>query len=307
MFKFEKEQKVLDINGVKVGGQPGEYPTVLVPTIFYDGHKIVKDPAKGEFDKKQAEILLNKLAESSEKTGNPFFLDVVGNTSEALLEYIEFVSDFTESPFLVDGPSEQVRIPAMKYVKQMGLMDRAIYNSIDYHATAQELAWLRELNVQNAVVMAFDPKKPLAEGRVSILKGYSGQRGLLEAAEQANIKNLLVDTGVLDVPSIGIAVKAIQFVKNEFGLPTGCAPANAVTSWKRLRKGEFGPAAYDVCLGGSVVITQMEGANFVLHGPIEFAETAFSACAMTDAIIAYAARRWGVSTKTQNHPLYKIF
>jgi tetrahydromethanopterin S-methyltransferase subunit H len=27
MFKFEKEQKVFDIAGVKVGGQPGEYPT----------------------------------------------------------------------------------------------------------------------------------------------------------------------------------------------------------------------------------------------------------------------------------------
>lgn len=307
MFKFEKEQHVFDIAGVKVGGQPGEYPTVLIPSIFYDGHKIVGDPIKGEFDKKQAEILVNKSIELSGKTGNPFFLDVVGNTSEALVKYVSFISDLTQSPFLVDGPSEQVRIPAMKYIKQIGLMSRAIYNSIDYHASDQELTSLKDLNVQNAVVMAFDPKKPLAEGRISILKGYSGQRGLLNAAEQAGIKNLLVDTGVLDVPSIGLAAKAIQLVKNEFGLPTGCAPANAVTGWKRVKKGEFGPTAYNVCLGGSAIVTQMAGANFVLHGPIEFAEAAFSACAMTDAIIAYAAKRLGTTTKTQNHPLYKIF
>ena len=50
MFKFEKEQKVFDIAGVIVGGQPGEYPTVLIGSIFYDRHKIVTDIMKGEFD-----------------------------------------------------------------------------------------------------------------------------------------------------------------------------------------------------------------------------------------------------------------
>ncbi|MFA4934691.1 MAG: tetrahydromethanopterin S-methyltransferase subunit H, partial [Candidatus Methanoperedens sp.] len=41
MFKFAREQKVIDIGNVKIGGQVGENPTVLIPTIFYDGHKIV--------------------------------------------------------------------------------------------------------------------------------------------------------------------------------------------------------------------------------------------------------------------------
>jgi len=154
MFKFEKEQQIFDIAGVKIGGQPGEYPTVLVPSIFYDGHKIVRDPIKGDFDKQKAQDLINKLNELSEKTGNPFFLDVVGNTSEALVKYVDFISDLTQSPFLVDGPSEQVRIPAMKHIKEIGLMSRAIYNSIDYHATDQELTSLKDLNVQNAIVMA---------------------------------------------------------------------------------------------------------------------------------------------------------
>jgi tetrahydromethanopterin S-methyltransferase subunit H len=54
MFKFQKEQKAFDIAGTKIGGQPGEYPIVLVGSIFYDRHKIVTDANKGEFDKKQA-------------------------------------------------------------------------------------------------------------------------------------------------------------------------------------------------------------------------------------------------------------
>ena len=36
MFRFDKEQVVFDFAGVKMGGQPGEYPTVFstVDTIL---------------------------------------------------------------------------------------------------------------------------------------------------------------------------------------------------------------------------------------------------------------------------------
>ena len=56
MFKFETEQKVCEVGGVKFGGQPGEYPTVLIGSIFYAKQRMVKDSMKGDFDKKQAEI-----------------------------------------------------------------------------------------------------------------------------------------------------------------------------------------------------------------------------------------------------------
>jgi len=52
MFKFEREQKVFQIGNVTVGGQPGEYPTVMMGSIFYSKDKLVKDPVKGEFDRK---------------------------------------------------------------------------------------------------------------------------------------------------------------------------------------------------------------------------------------------------------------
>ncbi len=53
MFKFEKEQQVWDFNGTKIGGQPGEYPTVLGASIFYNKHEIVLDDKKGTIDKKK--------------------------------------------------------------------------------------------------------------------------------------------------------------------------------------------------------------------------------------------------------------
>jgi tetrahydromethanopterin S-methyltransferase subunit H len=307
LFKFEKEQKVFNIAGVNIGGQPGEYPTALIGSIFYSGHKIVSDHVKGDFDKKQAEALINKVEQLSEKTGNPYVLDVVGETSQALIKYIDFVAEITKCPFLVDGVTSQIRMPAMRHAVEIGLTERAVYNSVDFHVSNEENNFLKDCRVQNAVLMAFNPKKPWADGRVDVLKGEPGQKGLLKTAEEAGVQKVLIDTAVLDMPSIAICSKAIQLVKSEFGLPAGCGAANAVTTWKRVKKGEFGPLAYEVCSGGSGILTQTMGANFLLYGPIELSETMFIACAMTDALIAYGARKLGIVTKTRNHPLYKIF
>jgi len=307
LFRFEREQKVYDIGGVKVGGQPGEYPTVLVGSIFYEKHKIVSDPDKGEFDKAGAEALIKKMEELSDKTSNPFFLDVVGRTSEALIRYIDFVSDITNAPFLVDGAAEKIRVPATKHAFEIGLKDRAIYNSIDYAIQSSEIQIMKELGVKSSIVLAFNKKNPWPEGSVEILKGTPEQKGLLSLADEAGVENILVDTAVTDIVTIGLSAKAINLVKSEYGFPAGCGPANAYTTWKRGKKGEFGPYAYNVVVGSAGPFTQLMGANFILFGPVELAEAAFPACAMTDALVAYYTKRLGTKLGTKNHPLFKIF
>jgi len=306
VFQFKQKQKISEIAGVKVGGQPGEYPTVLIGSIFYEKHKIVSNALKGEFNKSQAEALVKKQEEMSEVTGNPVIIDAVGLTVEALTRYVDFISEVTSSPFLVDGPSMAVRVPVMRHLEEAGLLNRAVYNSIDYLVKLEEITALREVGAKYSVLVAYNPKNLWPEGRIEILKGYEGQKSLLEAANEAGIQNILVDTAVLDVPSIGLATEAIRLVKSEYGFPVGCGPSNAITTWKKVKK-EMGPYAYNVCLGASCLATQLFGANFVLYGPIEGMEATFPACAMADAIIAYNARRFGVRPKVKNHPLYKIF
>ena len=169
LFRFMRDQKVFDIAGIKVGGQPGEYPTCLMPSIFYDKHKIVWNPIKGKFDKQQAESLLNKLEELSDKTGIPFFIDVMGTTAEALIRFADFVSNLTQNPFLVDSSSRHARVEVMRHVCEVGLAERVIYNSINYLVTDEELKALREFGVQSAVLLAFDPSNPL-EKKEAILR-----------------------------------------------------------------------------------------------------------------------------------------
>ena len=61
MFSFAKEQEIFDISGIKIGGQPGLYPTVLVGGLFF----------KGEPDFDSGKKQLQNMLDISKKTGNP--------------------------------------------------------------------------------------------------------------------------------------------------------------------------------------------------------------------------------------------
>ena len=144
MFRFDKEQIVLDVAGLKVGGQPGEYPTVLAGTIFYGGHKIIEDEKAGVFDKEKAEGLIKMQEEMSDVTGNPHIVHTFGATPEALVKYLEFVGDATDAPFFIDSTSGEARVAGANFASETGLADRAIYNSLNMAADADEIAALKD-------------------------------------------------------------------------------------------------------------------------------------------------------------------
>ena len=88
MLKLSAQRKTCNIAGIEVGGQPGQRPTLLIGSIFFSRHKIVKDNIKGIFDKEKAHVLLDSDAEASACTGNPRFIDVIGDTGAALINYL---------------------------------------------------------------------------------------------------------------------------------------------------------------------------------------------------------------------------
>ena len=131
MWNFKAEQKVFQIGGISVGGVPGQRPVVLVGTLFYHGHKIVKDENAGTFDEAAAEALVKAQDEMSDKTGNPAMIDVVGASATAMKKAIDFLIDRTKAPILIDSPSEQFRAIGLTYAKEQGILDRVVYNSIN--------------------------------------------------------------------------------------------------------------------------------------------------------------------------------
>ncbi|MBC7115242.1 MAG: tetrahydromethanopterin S-methyltransferase subunit H [Archaeoglobi archaeon] len=299
MFKFSSPQKVIEIAGVKLGGQPGELPTVMIGSIFFEGHSIVEDPKKGIFDKRRAEELINTALSLSEETGNPTIIDVVGETSEALIRYIDFISEVCDAPFLVDGTTSKVRAEATKHVAETGLQGRAIFNSISEHFTEEEREAIKDAGMKSAVVLAVNTKNPLVKGRVEMAEK------LIREAEELGIENILLDTGVLDIPDVGIASKTIFEAKERFGVPCGCAPANTIDMWTRLK--ERSKEIFRVCDAFGSAMTPLFGADFVMYGPIGRARYIYPAVSFADAIVAYTMRQEGIRPKTREHPLFRIF
>jgi tetrahydromethanopterin S-methyltransferase subunit H len=306
MKVYSKEQKVFRAGSVEMGGQPGERPTVLVGSLFYKGHKAVTDPKTGQFDKKMVEGDIQLVLEWSDKMGLPVIFDLVGSYAPALERYIEFVANACTAPFLVDGTGDESRIPAMRRAKEWGLLDRAILNSIDFATSDETLAEIKAIGVKHSVLLAFESRHLLPEKKVELLGGEPGKyKGLLQKAKEAGVDSYIIDVAVLDVVSIGLCARTQELVKEQHGLPVGCAPPNAIFQWEKAATvmGKEGRVITDAA---ACVFLRDHGADFLLFGPCNKAAQVFPAVAVTDSILAYYQRRMN-KVVVQPGPLNKIF
>ncbi len=303
MHTFTQEQKVFQIGKVQIGGQPGQHPPVLIGSIFYKSHKIVEDERTGIFDKAKAEALINTQDEWADKTGVPAILDVVGDYPEALIRYIEFVTSVTDTPLLMDGVTASVRIAVCQHLKETGNINRIVYNSIDFHSNEEEIAAIKDAGIKQAVLLAYGPRFIWPRDKVNLVGGEIKGRNLLQKAQDAGIEKVIVDTAVLDVPSIGLSARAIYLVKEELGLPAGTAPCNAIYIWS---KGKEFKAIKNSIISTSAMIHTL-GADFILYGSIKNAPLIFPATAIVESCIAYNNRREFKIKQGENHPMSKIF
>jgi tetrahydromethanopterin S-methyltransferase subunit H len=300
MFKFERDQKIFDIAGVKVGGQPGQLPTVMIGSIFYHKHKIVEDERKGKFDKGKAEEVLKEEEEMSDRTGNPRIVDVCCSWPEAFVNFIDFVANTIKGPFAVDGATTEVRIAGVKHAMEIGVSERVIYNSITPHVKEEEISAIKEAKIKSAILLTLNTKNPTISGRLQVLDE------LLAIAQKAGIENTLVDTTVLDLPDPGPVSRAIYLVKEKYGLPAGAGTHNAVERWNARRK--LDRTEYLLASSVANIFPITAGANFILYGPIENAIHAYFYCGLADAYVAYSAsQEFRTKPLMKDHPLFKIF
>jgi len=300
MFKFSTEQKIYDIAGLKIGGQPGQLPTVMIGSIFYHKDKIVCDPKTGSFDRNQAEQMLKTEDAVSNATGNPRIVDVCASWSAAFPKHIEFVASTVKGPFTIDGTTADVRMAGAKYVSEAGLSARVVYNSINPETRDEELAAIKDAKIKAAILLALNAKNPTVSGRLAVVDK------LLERAKAAGVEKLLVDTTVLDVPDPGPAGKTAYLVKEKYGLPCGCGAHNAVEMWHRRRKLE--PEAQLTTSVVANVLPIIMGSSFMLYGPIGNAPKMYIPVAVADAYIAYTMmQEYNIRPLTNAHPLFRIF
>ena len=301
MRKFNTPQKIYEVGKVKIGGQPGELPTVLIGSIFWLGQKMVEDANQGIFDPKQAENLINKMDTLSDLTGVPFAFDIVGTTETAFGKYIDFVAKHSESPLMLDAMSPRTRMAAAELVKNMGLQDRCLYNSIYKGVRDAELEKLKESGIKMSIVLADNPSDNSLEGKMQVLDEA------LALADKGGITKPLIDTAIPAFePTMGTAVIAIPEIKEKFGHPTGLGTGNVVTTMGWV-KAHFDKQFRLGTRTATNAIMQTVGANWLMFGPAEQADYVFPAIAIVDAYVASAMGDLDIRPLNEQHPIYKIF
>ncbi|MBW1691304.1 MAG: tetrahydromethanopterin S-methyltransferase subunit H [Deltaproteobacteria bacterium] len=306
MFQLEREQNVCQIGGVKFGGQPGEYPTVLVPSIFQKGDRVFEGAKrKGGFNKKRAEELLTSTAMLSEQTGVPCMADIVANTGEEFRTYIDFVTTVTDMPFCIDAWMLKPKLEGARYCAERGLLDRMFYNSLTLweQDLETEIREISAMGVKHVLLVAFDQEDQMPTGRIM------GTQKLLDAIERtgARFESILVDTSAMNAPAVALCSVANKLIKEKWGFPCASAPSNGTYMWKAARElwGFKGWAGADAALEG---IAAAMYHDMIFSGPMGGSARVFPAVAMADAFTATLC--FG-ETKTlpavESHPLRKLF
>jgi tetrahydromethanopterin S-methyltransferase subunit H len=310
MFVFEREQYIYNIAGTKIGGNLGDNPTVLIGTIFYAGHKIVEDDEKGTIDKNAAESLLSQQEEASDLTGNPSAVQVCFQSKQAAERLIDFVSEHTDVPLVIDSTEPDVRLFGLAHAEEIGILDRVIYSSLNISVTPEEKSTLKEIGQECVILLAFNPEDPSIAGRRKVLDegAMTLDKGLLPLSNELGVTKPLIDSATTALGAGAGSAAAFTFVsKSVYGHPTGLGIHNVPSSWTWLRKyKKINRAAFEMCDIGSNVVAQMMGADYILYGPIKNASKVFPLVAMIDILAAESASiEFGIET-SEDHPYRKL-
>ena len=298
MFDYSVKQKTYEIHGVKVGGEPGRYPTVMIGSLFYNGDKNVSDHGEGVFNKEKTEKHIRGAEVMAEKTGLPFMIDLVSENSVAAGKYIDFVLEKTEAPIVLDVIAEKEQVKALQYADELGVIERVVLNSLNPHSTDQLYEAIRETQLKSSILLTHSTRHMLSSNKEPLLDE------LVPKADAAGIENILVDTAVLDIPTLGLTTKAIDHIKDKYGYPCGCGAHNALSSWKRLKE-KYTKDAQTIVKGLTNAIPTVIGADYVLYGPLKNAEKIFPGVAMVDAAYSQLMMEKKVRPE-KSHPRFRI-
>jgi tetrahydromethanopterin S-methyltransferase subunit H len=306
MFHFTQEQKIARIGGVSFGGQPGQLPTVIVPSIFQKGDKVFEGAKRKEgFHEDKARELLKSTEKISAETGVPCMVDIVANSGAEFKTYIDFVTSVTDMPFCIDAWVMKAKLEGAGYCAEKGLLDRIFYNSLtvwekDLETEIREIAGI---GIKHVLLVAFDPADQMPSGRIT------GTQKILDAIEKvgARFETIFIDTSVMNGPATALCSLANKMIKEKWGFPCSSAPSNGSYMWKAARElwGFKGWAGADAALES---LASCLYHDVIFSGPMAGSTRLFPAIAMADAYLATLV--YGQNKQlpeSESHPLHKLF
>lgn len=308
MFRFEKEPKTYEIGGVKLGGQPGQYPTIACFSIFQESDRLFdKGSRRKGFNEQRAEELLKTAEKFWDETGVPVMADIVASPGEKFNKYVDFVTSVSKMPFCVDAIQMKTKLQGAEYCAEKGLLDRMFYNSITVweEDPVTEIKEMAQIGVKNVLLVAFDVANQMPTGRIS------GAQKLLDAIEKAGAKfeTVIVDTTTLNAPAAAMCGIAGKLIKEKWGFATASAPSNgSYMEYKRFKEEMWGFKSWGAIDAAVESLSAFFFNDLVFTGPMAGVERVMPAIALADAFLATAVfDETKEMPKDPNHPITKLW
>lgn len=284
MFVFKNNQISFELGDIHFGGSPGEHPTILVGGLFFKGQPIVNNTRDGTFDEKMALDWINTGISMVQHTGHPLILQIYGRTEKAIERHILWVSENFDGPFMFESINSKTRIRGIELCQEVGLSDRAIFNSINISMKPEEEVALRNSPLETAVVLGWSPKATSLEERMNIIKEQ------ISVANQIGVKNVIVDPGTMPVGAgYGLEHRTLLAIKTELGRPTCLAPHNAPSAWNFIRQSEFNNESIHLAtVVASSIAAQLFASDCIMYGSMIRTKEVFTSVALIGNAISSA-------------------
>ncbi|MGD2072197.1 MAG: hypothetical protein PVG65_01760 [Candidatus Thorarchaeota archaeon] len=282
MFVFQKEQSVFDFGGIPIGGYPGENPTVLVGGMFFTGQPIVESTKEGLFDKKMTKQWIDTGVLVSKETGHPLIIQAFGRTPRAMENHISWLAENYDGPFMFESVNMSARKRGIEYCDEVGLQNRAIFNSINLAMRDEEKEALKDSSLDMGVVLGWSPKATSLTERMETIKT------MISEAKNLGIEKLVIDPATLPVGAgFGLECRTTLAVKSELGLPTCLAPHNAPAAWKFIQQPVYEKeSVYMSSVIASNITAQLFATDCIMYGSMVRTREVFTATALIGNAIA---------------------
>jgi tetrahydromethanopterin S-methyltransferase subunit H len=290
----------IKLGKVTIGGPLGGRTGMLVGSIFYDKHSIVKDAFAGEFDATRAEGLIKRVNETHLRYGVQMALDVIAASEEAMDKYLRFVAPRTDLPILINATEGEARVQGLKTAAEIGCLDRCIFASLNEDTENFEIDALKANKPGAVMILAYDVGDPTPQGTIAMIENT-----FRPWLDEIGVEAPIVDCGVMDPPSIGITNRAIKLVRDTYGYPAGGAVANCFPQWTGLK--ELGKDFVNLSLGASLLSIRFHGGDFLHYGLIERTVPAAHAVASGEVFLGFAAQELDGQKLPTPHPVLAMF
>ncbi len=310
MYRLQTPQKLCKIGNVTFGGQPSVKPPVVIGGMFQEGDKNVINHKTGEFNRAQVEIDMNTLIDWAERTGFPVGFSCNGSASEAIIKYVDFVTEhFEKGPICVDAASNAVRIPAMQHALDVGLRDRVIYDALGLDTNEDHIVQLKTMGIKNTMIMAQNHRDIWPGGQVGVLDPHENHPGLLDMALRTGAEAILIDVAYFGSVGNILGNASIPILKERYGWPVGGGPSNTLGFFRKIRQQAGNPIDFNTLEGRALEVSFYMGAlyqgidYFFVRPPL--APLLLPAFATTIGFLGYYQNRINKLPLSDPHPLMR--